>query len=237
MPFTASGLVFSIWLLKFCYLSSLIPLGVWPTYQRSYVFQKDYPSISIGIGISIPVLLLPLAFALFLCRPVSPTLRFAEQIDKVKPREYVIGIPPSILPILLWRSLGSDVGGRRFSEVTGPATMFWRCGCIKKWICQYMWYVSEFFRDCSLFLPGGNAAGLTLTSLPMGGLEPVALLWPPAASEEPYIKHVHLGGSVFGEGVVGMPWVALGIRSTFRQTVIFRYFLYNLNSWIFFIHN
>lgn len=46
-PSTASGLVFSIWLLKFCYLSSLIPLGVWPTYQRSYIFQKEYRSPSI----------------------------------------------------------------------------------------------------------------------------------------------------------------------------------------------
>lgn len=48
-------------LLKFCYLSSLIPLGVWPTYREATFFQKEYwnQSISMGIWISVPVLFLP----------------------------------------------------------------------------------------------------------------------------------------------------------------------------------
>lgn len=37
----SSGLVFSFWLLKFCYLSSLIPLGVWQLTRETMFFKRN----------------------------------------------------------------------------------------------------------------------------------------------------------------------------------------------------
>lgn len=147
MPFTASGLIFSIWLLKFCYLSSLILLRVLPTYRSSYIFQKEYwnQSISMGIRISVlaPIFLLALALfkSTFLHRSVDPMLLFLYQIDKgqakcIQPKGVCLYPASSVV-----NKFSPEAWDYCLSEVQGPINIFWGFKYIKiNERCQNMWF-------------------------------------------------------------------------------------------------